>query len=441
MPDSVIRGGQVVTPEGVVSSDLAIEDGCIAAIGPDLPGAAEELDARGLHIFPGVLDGHLHFNEPGRTDWEGAATGSRALAAGGGTAFFDMPLNSTPCTTTGREFDRKRSALEAASIADFGLWAGLVPGNLPEMAGLAARGAVGFKAFLCDSGLPEFPRADDRTLWNGLREAARLNLPVAVHAESQELTQSPPDERQSIRDFLASRPVIAELEAIHRATLLAGEAGAKLHIVHISSGRGVALAAEARARGVDVSVETCPHYLYFTEEDLERLGSVAKCAPPLRDSREHAALWRELLNGAIDVVASDHSPSPPELKTGDFFSAWGGIAGVQSTLAVLLEKGYRQHGLPLARIAALIAAEPARRFRIRGKGRLAPGNHADLALVDLSRSFTLDTGHLHQRHPISPYLGHTFRGVVERTIRRGETIYCQGTITAQRRGVFLRPQT
>jgi allantoinase len=221
---------------------------------------------------------------------------------------------------------------------------------------------------------------------------------------------------------------------------MAGEAAAKLHIVHVSSGRGVVLAAEARARGIDVSIETCPHYLYFTEEDLDHLGGVAKCAPPLRDSLEQAAVWKELIRGTIDIVASDHSPAPPELKAGDFFSAWGGIAGVQSTLAVLLEKGHHQHGLPLERVASLVAAEPARRFRIPNKGRITPGNHADLALVDLSRCFTLQSEDLQQRHPISPYIGQTFRGLVERTIRRGETIFSKGNITAQSRGVFLRPQ-
>src|SRR5262249_33526942 len=198
-----------------------------------------------------------------------------------------MPLNSTPVTVNAREFDRKRAALEASSITDFGLWGGLIPGNICEMAELAARGVVGLKVFLCDSGLPEFPRADDLTLADGLREAARLGLPVAVHAESHELVQGlsrrmMEQGRQAVRDFLESRPVLAEVEAIQRAVLLAGEAGAKLHIVHVSSGRGVAAAAEARARGVDVSIETCPHYLYFTEEDVERLGAIAKCAPPLR---------------------------------------------------------------------------------------------------------------------------------------------------------------
>ncbi|MGA3025743.1 MAG: allantoinase AllB [Bryobacteraceae bacterium] len=443
MPDLVVRGATLVTAAGLPRADIAIEDGTIVAIGPDLPGAAGEIDARGLHVFPGLIDVHLHFNEPGRTSWEGAATGSRALAAGGGVLFFDMPLNSAPCTVDARAFERKQEALAESSIIDFGLWGGLVPGNVPEMAELADRGVVGFKAFLCDSGLPEFPRADDLTLFDGLREAARLGLPVAVHAENQELTQtareSAPRNGSGIRAFLASRPVVAELEAIQRATLLAGEAGAKLHIVHVSSGRGVALAAEARTRGVDVSIETCPHYLFFTEDDVERLGAVAKCAPPLRDGAEQEGLWTQLLGGAVDIIASDHSPAPPDMKSGDFSSAWGGIAGVQSTLSVMLDRGYHCRQLPLERISSLIAAEPARRFRIRGKGGIATGMDADLALVNVSRLAQLQPRHLLQRHPMSPYLGSFFRGCVQRTIRRGETIFASGEITAKSGGRFVRP--
>jgi len=442
--DLVVRGGTLVTPNGLARADVAIEGGAIRAIGPELPGSTNEIDARGLHVFPALIDVHLHFNEPGRTEWEGAATGSRALAAGGGAVFFDMPLNSTPCTVNAREFDRKRSALEASSITDFGLWGGLVPGNIGEMAELAGRGVVGFKAFLCDSGLPEFPRADDFTLWKGLAEAARLNLPVSVHAENQEITQGlsramAEQGRSGARDFLESRPLIAEVEAIQRATLFAGETGAKLHIVHISSGRGVVAAAEAKARGVDVSIETCTHYLFFTEEDLERLGAIAKCAPPLRDAAQQHALWETLLNGTVDIVASDHSPAPPEMKTGSMMKVWGGIAGAQSTLAVLLERGHFERGLSLERIAALTAATPAKRFRISRKGQLAPGNDADLTLVDLSGSYTLSDRDLQQRHALSPYVGSAFRGVVRRTLRRGETIFRDGAITAQSSGRLVRP--
>ena len=430
-----------MTADGLRQADLAIEDGRIVEVAPDLPGAREEIDARSLVVFPGIIDAHLHFNEPGRTQWEGSATGSRALAAGGGTLFFDMPLNSTPCTIGAPEFDRKRAALEASSVTDFALWGGLVPGRLAEMAEMSARGVVGFKAFMSDSGLPEFPRADDVTLVEGMREAARLGLPVAVHAESDELTRGLAQKMtgRSVRDFLASRPVVAEVEAIQRALLFAGETRAMLHIVHVSSGRGVALAVEARARGVDVSIETCPHYLCFTEEDLERLGAVAKCAPPLRSAVDREALWAELLSGHVDLVASDHSPTEPAMKSGDFVSAWGGIAGVQSTLAVLLDLGYHDRQLPLERIAALLASEPARRFRIPGKGSLSPGQDADLALVDLAASFTLETSDLHQRHKSSPYLGKSFRGQVRRTVRRGETIFLDGRSTARTQGRLVRP--
>jgi allantoinase len=438
--DAVVRGGTLVS-EGLPRADIAIEDGRIAAIGPHLPGAPEEIDARGLHVFPGLIDIHVHFNEPGRTEWEGAATGSRALAAGGGTLFFDMPLNSTPCTVSPAAFDQKRAALAESSITDFALWGGLIPGAIPHMAEMAERGVVGFKAFLCDSGLPEFPRADDLTLFEGLREAARLGLPVAVHAESQELTAGLAQRLtgNNVRDFLASRPVVAELEAIQRATLFARAAGAKLHIVHVSSGRGVALAAEARARGVDVSIETCPHYLFFTEDDVERLGAVAKCAPPLRKATEQDALWAHVLRRSVHVIASDHSPAPPEMKTGDFSRAWGGIAGVQSTLAVLIDHGYHCRQLPLEQIAALLSATPARRFAIASKGALSVGADADLALVDISRSAELQPHRLKQRHPLSPYLGHSLRGCVERTIRRGETIFLAGEITAQTKGRLVRP--
>jgi allantoinase len=441
MIDLVVRGGTLVTSSGRLRADIGIDDGSIVAVAPDLPGARAEIDARGLFVLPGVIDVHVHFNEPGRTEWEGADTGSRALAAGGGTVFFDMPLNSTPCTTNVRELDRKRAALEASSIADFGLWGGLVPGSVTQMAGLADRGVVGFKAFMCDSGLPEFPRADEGTLADGMREAARLGLPVAVHAESEELTRAcvAAARGRGAHDFLASRPLAAELEAIQRALLLARETAVKLHIVHVSSGRGIAMAAQARAEGVDVSIETCPHYLFFTEEDLERLGTVAKCAPPLRSAEDRDALWEQLRRGRVDIVASDHSPTDPALKAADFMSAWGGVAGVQSTLAVLLDRSHDQRGLPLERIAALLSETPARRFGIPRKGALSPGHDADLVLIDPGASYTLTVDRLHQRHKTSPYVGASFDGEVRHTIRRGEMIFDAGRITAKTRGRLVTP--
>jgi allantoinase len=433
MFDLVLRGE---------SRDTAIEDGRIAAIGRELPGGKEEIDARALTVLPGLIDIHLHFNEPGRTDWEGAATGSRALAAGGGTLFFDMPLNSTPCTINAREFDRKVEALSVASITDFAVWGGIVPGNRDALAEMAARGAVGFKAFLCNSGLDEFPRADDLTLFEAMREAARLGLPVAVHAESEEITSRLTRRmidhgRCDSKAFLESRPVIAEVEAISRAALLAREAGCKLHIVHVSSGRGVAAALEARALGADISIETCPHYLLFTEQDLERLGAVAKCAPPLRSSAERAALWLAVSRGEVDVIASDHSPCPPELKERDnFFSVWGGIAGVQFTLPVLIDGG-----LHPSRIAQLTSGFAARRFGLRSRGEIAVGYDADFSLVDFAATQTVFPEMLHQRHRITPYIGRRLRGVVRTTIRRGEMIYRDGAITARMRGRLIKPDS
>jgi len=436
MPDLVVRGGQVVTPQGTSLADIAVEDGCISAIAPELPAARNEIDARGLTVLPGLIDVHVHFNEPGRAAWEGAATGSRALASGGGTLFFDMPLNSSPCTVGGPEFDAKRAALEIASVIDFALWGGIVPGNCHRLEELARRGAIGFKAFMADSGLPEFPRADDATLFEGMRVAARLGLPVAVHAENdaqvRELTGRARATSRGIRDYLDSRPVAAEVEAIQRAARLAGEAGAKLHIVHISSGSGVAAALAARAGGVDISIETCAHYLYFTEEDVLRLGAIAKCAPPLRYACERDDLRRRLVAGEIDIVGSDHSPAPWGMKQGDdFFAVWGGIAGVEATLGTLLFA-------PLERVAAVAAANPAARFGIARKGAIAVGNDADFALVDLSRSHTVNRESLFQKHRLSPYVSATFPGTVRRTVLRGETVFADGKIVRETPGRMVQ---
>jgi allantoinase len=443
LTELIVRGGTVITAQGPLIADIAVDGGRISAIAPELNGAAREIDVRGLTVLPGLIDIHVHFNEPGRTGWEGAATGSRALAAGGGTVFFDMPLNSSPCTAGPEEFDQKRAALEQFSITDFALWGGIIPGNRSALAELAARGVIGFKAFMADSGLPEFPRCDDRTLAEGMREAARLQLPVAVHAEDHELVSALASSaisagKTSIRHFLDSRPVKAELMAIQRASQLAAETGVKLHIVHVSSGSGVATALEARASGVDISIETCPHYLFFTEEDMERIGPIAKCAPPLRDAGEHDALWNALMHNQVDVVASDHSPSPPEMKRdADFFHVWGGIAGVQSTLAVLLTAGHQDRGLPLSRIAEMTASWPVRRFRLVQKGGIAVGNDADLVLVDLSQPYKLQDNDLLQRHKMSPYIGRSFRGVVRQTLLRGQPIFSEGKIVAASKGKFI----
>jgi allantoinase len=444
--DLLIRGGTLVAPSGPVEADLAVADGRIVAIGPDLSGAArEEIAAGGLHVFPGVVDAHLHFNEPGRAEWEGFATGTRALAAGGATAFADMPLNAHPPTLDAASFDLKLAAARSSALVDFAFWGGLVPGNLPQLAELAERGVIGYKAFMAHSGIEDFAASDDLTLYEGMAEAARLGLPVAVHAESDPLThllaeRAIAEGRTGIRDYLASRPVVAELEAIARAIHFAEETGCALHIVHVSSGRGVRLVNEAHARGVDVSCETCPHYLVLTEEDVEALGAVAKCAPPLRSAGERDALWRHLLQGDLPMVASDHSPAPPELKTDpSFFRVWGGISGCQSLLALLLTEGHQRRQLSLERIASLSAGFPAHRFRLPHKGQVTVGYDADLALVDLSAGYVLRADDLYYRHQQSPYVGRTLHGRVLRTLVRGQTVYHEGQFASEPVGQLIRP--
>jgi allantoinase len=402
--DLVIREAAVVLP-GVfpVTADVAVEGEQIAAVGTDLKGR-EEIDARGLHLFPGVVDAHVHFNEPGRTDWEGWATGSRALKAGGGTTCVEMPLNAHPPTIDGAAFDAKVAAARASARVDFALWGGLVPGNLDRLDELAERGVVGFKAFMCDSGIEDFPAVDDEVLEAGVQHAAALGLPVAVHAERPSALRAPAG--TTWRDFVASRPVEAELEAIEVALELAERTGCSLHVVHVSSGEGVALVAAGGA-----TCETCPHYLTLTEDDLETLGTRAKCAPPLRPAAQREALWEHIAAGRIAFVASDHSPCPPELKAGEFTAAWGGIAGCQATLGLLLER------LPPQTVAALTSAHPAARFKLP-KGRLEPGADADLVLVDLRRR---EAPELQDRHRLSPYAGRPLPRIVRTWVRGGAT--------------------
>ena len=450
--DTILRRGSIVSGEFAMTverplADIGIADGRIAAIGPDLEGGArEEIDCDDLTIFPGVIDAHVHFNEPGRTKWEGFATGSRALAAGGATACIEMPLNAHPPTLDAESFDLKRAAAEASSVVDFALWGGLVPGNIEQMDELAERGVVGFKAFMSASGIDDFSASDDLTLYEGMARAARLDRIVAVHAENDTITRALGERaiaagRTGVRDYLASRPIIAEIEAISRAILFAQETGCALHIVHVSTGRGVALVAEVRARGVNVSCETCPHYLVFTEEDVEAIGALAKCAPPIRAAAECDALWGYLADGTLPMVASDHSPAPASMKTdANFFRIWGGISGCQSLLQLLLTHGHFERDLPLETIARSTSEYPAARFRLPNKGRIAVGADADLALVVLSDETVLQSSDLFYRHQHSPYVGRKLRGRVARTLLRGVTTYRDGQIVSDPIGRLLTSQ-
>ncbi|MGH2614880.1 MAG: allantoinase AllB [Thermomicrobiales bacterium] len=442
----IVRGGIVVTPDGVLPADVAIVGETIVAIAPEIEGTVdEEIDARGMHVLPGVIDVHVHFNEPGRTDWEGWAMGSAACVAGGTTTVAEMPLNASPPTLDGPSFDAKRAAAERASIVDFALWGGITPINLDRMEELAARGVIGFKAFMSSSGIDDFPAADDATLLAGMGRAASLHLPVAVHAENDAITatlaaQAVAQGRTGPRDYLASRPAVAETEAIARAIHFAEETGCALHVVHVSTGKGIALIAAARARGVDVTAETCPHYLLFDDDDLERLGAIAKCAPPLRPRRDVDSLWEAIARGEVHIVASDHSPAPPDMKTGaDFFHIWGGISGCQTLLASILSAGHCERGLPLESIASLLADSPAKRFRMGRKGQIASGYDADLALVDLGERYTLLGEHLRYRHRHSPFVGMTLAATPRRTLLRGQTAAIDGETVGPPRGRLVAP--
>jgi allantoinase len=413
--------------------DVAVEDGLIAAVGPELPGAREEIDARGLLVLPGMVDGHVHVNDPGRADWEGWDTGTAALAAGGVTCCADMPLNSVPATIDASAFDDKVAAARGRARVDFALWGGLVPGDLAGMDELAGRGVVGFKAFMSPSGVPEFAHVDADALGRGMERAAALGLPVAVHAEDPAvLAATPRGGGRTMRDWCASRPVAAELSAVVTVLALARATGCAVHLVHLSSPEAVDLVGAARAGGVDATCETCPHYLVLTRDDAGRIGAAAKCAPPLRSAAERAGLWTRLAAGAIDLVGSDHSPGPPELKRGDdMFAVWGGIAGAQTTLPLLLTHGPAEGVTPEGAAEALSAA-PARRLRLEGKGGLRPGADADMALVRLGEPWTLRAEDLLTRHAVSPYLGMTLTARVERTILRGVTVHGPGAAQGPR---------
>ena len=446
--DLIVRGGRIVTPLGVYDGDLGIRAGKIARLAPEITDDAHDtLEADGRYVFPGIIDAHVHFNEPGRAEWEGLASGSRARAAGGGTTFFDMPLNSEPPVLDAAGLRAKRELAERLACTDFALWGGLVPGNLDKLAGLRDAGAIGLKAFMSNSGIDSFPRVDAKSLYEGMKRAAKLGLLVAVHAEDDALAAKFTRKQQAAgkhdaKAWLASRPVEVELAAIRQATEFAGETGCALHIVHVSSPEGLALIAEARAQRVDVTAETCSHYLLLNDKDVAKIGAPAKCAPPIRDEKNRQAMWRELRAGNIQTIGSDHSPSPPELKTSkNFFEIWGGIAGVQHGFQLLLDACAETADQDLPLLAAVLARNVARRFRLDAhKGQLAEGLDADFSLVEYGPARKITADELWTRHPLSPYLGRKTRARVTHTYVRGCPVWADGRVASgSPKGHFLRP--
>jgi allantoinase len=446
--DLLFRGGTLVTAEGAVVADVAVADGQVVAVGQELGDQAGEIvDASGQYLFPGFIDAHVHFNEPGREHWEGLSSGSRSLAAGGGTAFFEMPLNAFPPTLDREGFEKKRACAEAKSILDFALWGGLTPINLDSMEALADAGVIGFKAFMSRSGTSDFPHSDATVLKKGMKIATACGLPVAVHAEDDLMTHQLAEDyrskgRVSWRDYLDSRPIEAELLAIRVALELAGELGCDLHIVHVSCPEGIDLIRAARDRGVRVTAEACSHHLLLTDESVGQIGAFAKCAPPLRDAARREGMWGRMRSGMIDTLGSDHSPAPLEMKiSNDFFAVWGGIAGCQHAFPLALAEWYSRSGSDgFSRFSAVSATNVASRFGIGGvKGRIAEGFDADIALVDLRKPETILADQLLYRHAISPYVGLELRATIKGTWVRGAAVYREGRFPGQARGRLLKP--
>ena len=422
--DFVIRSRRTVLPDGVRPAAVAVRQEKIEAVagyGAHLAGARDE-DLGDIALLPGLVDTHVHVNEPGRTQWEGFGSATRAAAAGGITTICDMPLNSLPPTLTTAALRDKRAAAGGQCAVDVAFWGGAVPGNLTELRGLHEAGVTGFKCFLADSGVPEFPPLDAGGLRAALAELSGTGAVMAVHAEEQaELGEVLGPDYWS---FLASRPPRAERRAIETVISAAAATGTRAHIVHLSAAECMALIGGAKAAGVALTAETCPHYLFFAAEEVPPGGTEFKCCPPIRDAANREALWRGLEAGVIDCVVSDHSPCPPEMKkreSGDFGAAWGGIGSLQVALPAVWTAA-RQRGRTLADVAGWMATAPAELAGLPTKGAIEPGHDADLVAFDPAAEFTVHGARLEHRSPLTPYEGRVLAGAVRQVWLRGQPV-------------------
>ncbi|MBA3392619.1 MAG: allantoinase AllB [Deltaproteobacteria bacterium] len=443
----VVRSRRVVTPAGVGASTVHIRGTTIERVGEwdDVPAGVELVDAGDHLVMPGIVDTHVHLNEPGRTEWEGFATATAAAAIGGVTTLVDMPLNSIPPTTTREGFAAKRAAARGQCAVDVGFWGGVVPGNAGELAGMTEDGVRGFKCFLVDSGVEEFGWVGERELAPAMQILAGLGVPLLVHAEvagpidaaTAQLSGADP---RRYATYLASRPPEAEAEAIRLVTGLCRTTRARTHIVHHSAASALPLLREARAQGLPLTAETCPHYLHFTAERIPDGATPFKCAPPIREAANRELLWQALAEGVLDMVASDHSPCSPALKAievGDFVSAWGGVSGLQLALPVVwTEASARGHAI--TDIVRWMCVAPARLAGLTGtKGAIAAGHDADLIVFDDTAETSVAPESIRHRHKVTPYAGEALRGAVLATYLRGTCVAEAGRTVASDLGVLL----
>jgi allantoinase len=423
LTDLIIRGRRIVAPGGTRAASVHITDGRIVAVSgfDDISSDVPLMDAADMIVMPGLVDTHVHVNEPGRTDWEGFETATRAAAAGGVTTILDMPLNSIPATTSVAALATKRDATRGKAAVNVEYIGGVVPGNSGELRGLHAAGVRAFKCFLAPSGVDEFPAVSESDLREAFPILAGLGVPLMVHAEDPKLLADTGRSSRVYADYVASRPISAEESAIALLVRLLEWCPTPVHVVHLSSARSLSAIRAARERGLPITVETCPHYLTFAAEEIPGGATEYKCAPPIRDAAERDALWGALIGGDIDLVASDHSPCPPAMKEtgGDFFSAWGGIASLQLSLSAVWT-GARVRGVKPERMAEWMSSAPATLAGLGArKGALAPGHDADIVVWDPEASFVVEPAMLLHRHKVTPYLGRTLYGRVHSTFVGG----------------------